>query len=69
MNTLLYVVPWAASIGGALLIGKALRLWETQASSGQAWRYGILISFLLVLLPSFAFAQPYFQVRWRDHNA
>ena len=69
MNTLPYVVPWAASIGGALLIGMALRLWETRPSAGQAWRYGVLISFLLMLLPSFAFAQQDLQASVQAGNA
>lgn len=30
MNALLLAMPWVASVGGAVMIGKALRLWEVR---------------------------------------
>ena len=56
MTTLLFVLPWVASVCGALMIGKALRLWEVQPQGGdQKWAAAILS--LIAMWPSLAQAQ------------
>lgn len=56
MTTLLFVLPWVASVCGALMIGKALRLWEVQPQGGgRKWAAAILS--LIAMWPSLAQAQ------------
>jgi len=35
MTTLLFVMPWVATVCGAVMIGKALRLWEISPQGGE----------------------------------
>src|SRR5688572_17955761 len=57
MTTLLFVLPWVASVCGAVMVGKALSLWEIQPGHRDAWKQvGALMSVVL-LFPSFARAQ------------
>lgn len=56
MTTLLFVLPWVASVCGALMIGKALRLWEVQPQGGdRKWAAAVLS--LIAMWPSLAQAQ------------
>ena len=43
MTTLLFVLPWVASVCGAVMIGKALRLWEVQPQGEKSkWSAAVL---------------------------
>ena len=57
MTTLLFVLPWVASVCGAVMIGKALRLWEVQPRSGENWKRLTMITGAALALPSLAKAQ------------
>lgn len=57
MTTLLFVLPWVASVCGAVMIGKALRLWEVQPRSGENWKRLTMITGAALALPSLAQAQ------------
>ena len=57
MTTLLSVMPWVASVLGAVLIGNALRLWEVSPRSGENWRRLAILAGAAVVLPSLARAQ------------
>jgi hypothetical protein len=49
MTTILFVLPWVASMCGAVMIGKALRLWEVQPGRSNEWaRWGALVSFMFM---------------------
>lgn len=57
MTTLLFVLPWVASVCGAVMIGKALRLWEVRPPGGENRRWAAAIASLVAAFPSLAHAQ------------
>lgn len=57
MTTLLFMLPSVASVCGAVMIGKALRLWEIQPGIGDSRKRLLALLSASVLLPSFARAQ------------
>ena len=57
MTTLLFVLPWVASVCGAVMIGKALRLWEIQPGIGDSRKRLLALVSASLLFPSFAHAQ------------
>lgn len=58
MKELLLVMPWLASACGAVMIGKALRLFEfdPRATAGFRRRAAVLVS-LMVVMPTLVHAQ------------
>lgn len=57
MTTLLFMLPWVASVCGAVMIGKALRLWEIQPGTGESRKRLLALLSASLLFPSFARAQ------------
>jgi type IV secretory pathway VirB2 component (pilin) len=57
MTTLLFMLPWVASVCGAVMIGKALRLWEIQPGIGDSRKRLLALLSASLLFPSFARAQ------------
>jgi hypothetical protein len=57
MTTLLVVLPWVASVCGAVMIGQALRLWEVGPQSGENRKRGWFIVALSLAFPALAQAQ------------
>lgn len=57
MTTLLFMLPWVASVCGAVMIGKALRLWEIQPGIGDSRKRLLALVSASLLFPSFARAQ------------
>ena len=57
MTTLLFVLPWVASVSGAMMIGKALRLWEVRPSGGENRKWVAVVASLIAAFPSLAHAQ------------
>jgi hypothetical protein len=57
MTTLLFMLPWVASVCGAVMIGKALRLWEVQSGIGDNRKRLVALVSAAILFPSFAHAQ------------
>lgn len=57
MTTLLFALPWVASVSGALMIAKALRLWEVQPRGGENRMRLAIVASLLASFPSLARAQ------------
>lgn len=57
MTTLLFMLPWVASVCGAVMIGKALRLWEIQPGIGDNRKRLLALMSASLLFPSFARAQ------------
>ena len=57
MTTLLFVLPWVASVCGAVMIGYALRLWEVQPQFGENQRRLWLVLVATFTFPSLAQAQ------------
>ena len=57
MTTLLFVLPWVASVCGAVMIGKALRLWEVQPQGGENRKWMAVALSLVAAFPSLARAQ------------
>ena len=57
MTTLLFMLPWAASVCGAVMIGQALRLWEVQRQSSGNRRWMAALIALVMTFPSLARAQ------------
>lgn len=57
MTTLLFVLPWVASVCGAVMIGKALHLWEIRPPGGENRRWTAVIASLVAAFPSLAQAQ------------
>jgi len=53
MTTLLFVMPWVASVCGAVLIGKALRLWEVQRPVIGPWTRLAMFAVVMFGFPSF----------------
>ena len=54
MQNLLFVMPWLAALSGAVMIGKALRLWEVRpgAAGGRRTRLGALLALAFVTATS-----------------
>lgn len=57
MTTLLFVLPWVASVCGAVMLGQALRLWVVEPHGGENRRRLWLIAALALAFPSLAQAQ------------
>lgn len=57
MTTLLFVLPWVASVSGAVMIGKALRLWEVRPQGGENRKWTAAFLSLFAAFPSLAHAQ------------
>jgi type IV secretory pathway VirB2 component (pilin) len=57
MTTLLFVLPWVASVCGAAFVIHALRLWEVQSVGGDNRKRLWLLASFAVLFPSLAHAQ------------
>ncbi len=56
MTTLLFVMPWLASVCGAVMIGKALRLYELGPQSGLNRNRLRVLVIAALLFPSLAHA-------------
>ena len=57
MTTLLFVLPWVASVCGAVMVIRALRLWEVQPQGGENRMRLWWVAALAVAFPSWARAQ------------
>lgn len=57
MTTLLFVMPWVASMCGAVMIGKALRDWEVGHQNGDGWKRLATLLVAAFVFPSLAHAQ------------
>ena len=57
MTTLLFVLPWVASVSGAVMIGKALRLWDVRPQGGENRKWAAVCLSLIAAFPSLAHAQ------------
>jgi type IV secretory pathway VirB2 component (pilin) len=57
MTTLLFVLPWVASVCGAVMVFQALRLWEVQPRGGENRQRLWLVAAFAGLFPSLAQAQ------------
>lgn len=57
MTTLLFLMPWVASLCGAVMIGYALRLWEVQPRGCENQKRLWLLLSAAVTFPSIAQAQ------------
>jgi type IV secretory pathway VirB2 component (pilin) len=57
MTTLLFVLPWVASVCGAVMVIRALRLWEVEPQGGDNRRRLWALASLAIAFPSFAHAQ------------
>lgn len=68
MSTLLFIVPWMASVCGAVMIGKALRLWEVKPTEG-IWKRFALFASVALAFPSFAQAATDLQTSVESGNA
>jgi hypothetical protein len=57
MTTLLFLMPWVASLCGAVMIGHAMRLWEIQPQGGNSHRRLCALFATATTFPSLAQAQ------------
>jgi type IV secretory pathway VirB2 component (pilin) len=57
MTTLLFVLPWVASVCGAVMVIRALRLWEVQPQGGENRKRLWWTVLFAAVLPSLAQAQ------------
>lgn len=57
MTTLLFVVPWVASVCGAVMVIWALRLWEVQPQGGENRKRLWMVAAFAAIFPSLAQAQ------------
>ena len=57
MTTLLFVLPWVASVCGAVMVVQALRLWEVQPHGGENRQRLWLVAAFAGLFPTLAQAQ------------
>jgi hypothetical protein len=69
MTTLLFVLPWMASVCGAVMIGNALRLWEIQPQNRDTWKRFALLMGAALAFPSFAHAATDLQTSVESGNA
>jgi type IV secretory pathway VirB2 component (pilin) len=57
MTTLLFLMPWVASLCGAVMIGYALRLWEVRPAGGENRKRLWALACAALAFPSLAHAQ------------
>jgi type IV secretory pathway VirB2 component (pilin) len=57
MTTLLFVLPWVASVCGAVMVIWALRLWEVQPQGGENRKRLWMVAAFAAIFPSLAQAQ------------
>ena len=57
MTTLLFLMPWVASLCGAVMIGHALRLWEIRPQGGENSKRLWMLLGATLAFPSLAQAQ------------
>lgn len=69
MTTLLFVMPWVASVCGAVMIGKALRLWEIQPQGGENRKRMVVLALAALVFPSFMRAASDLQTSVESGNA
>jgi hypothetical protein len=69
MTTLLFVMPWVASVCGAVMIGKALRLWEVQPQGGENRKRMAILALAALVFPSFVRAASDLQTSVESGNA
>ncbi len=69
MTTLLFVMPWAASVCGAVMIGKALRLWEISPQGGENRKRMAILAIAALAFPSFVRAATDLQTSVESGNA
>lgn len=69
MTTLLFVMPWVASVCGAVMIGKALRLWEIQPQGGENRKRMAILALAALVFPSFVRAASDLQTSVESGNA
>ncbi len=69
MNTLLFIMPWVASVCGAVMIGRALRLWEVQPRDGIQWKRFVALVGAVFAFPSLAQAAQDLQTSVESGNA
>lgn len=69
MTTLLFILPWVASVCGAVMIGKALRLWEIQPGRSNEWARGAALVSFMVMFPLLGHAAQDLQQSVESGNA
>lgn len=69
MNTLLLIMPWVASVCGAVMIGKALCLWEVRSSEVKPWKRFAAFVCAVLAFPSLAQAAQDLQTSVEAGNA
>lgn len=69
MTTLLFVMPWVASVCGAVMIGNGLRLWEIQPQGGDNRKRMALLAVAALVFPSFMRAASDLQTSVESGNA
>src|SRR5947199_25307 len=69
MKTLLFVLPWVASVSGALMIAKALRFWEIDPRNVAGWKRRVALFFAVLAYPSLAHAATDLQTSVESGNA
>jgi hypothetical protein len=57
MTTLLFVLPWVASVCGAVMVIRALRLWDVQPQGGENRKRLWMVAAFAAIFPSLAHAQ------------
>ncbi len=57
MTTLLFVLPWVASVCGAVMVIWALRLWDVQPQGGENRKRLWMVAAFAAIFPSLAQAQ------------
>ena len=69
MTTLLFVMPWVVTVCGAVMIGKALRLWEIQSQGGENRKRMAILALAALVFPSFVRAASDLQTSVESGNA
>jgi hypothetical protein len=69
MTTLLFVMPWVATVCGAVMIGKALRLWEISPQGGENRKRMAILALAALAFPSFVRAASDLQTSVESGNA
>ena len=69
MTTLLFVMPWLASVCGAVMIGIALRLWEVGPQGGQNRHRLMVLMSAALAFPSLTHAAVDLQTATESGNA
>lgn len=57
MTTLLFLMPWVASLCGAMMVGHALRLWQTRPQDRDNRMRMLALWCVVLMFPSLAHAQ------------